>query len=162
MWVSGANDIWAAGGSDQIGNTMDPASLYHFDGTAWTIHNVGAFGVNALWAGAAAGQFWLAMPPSAVEERTLRFFNGNTAAAVDIAGWPVADEATSLWGRSATDIWTAGQDVAHYDGTSWTLATGTPAAVHDTTLLRREAVVTGDATTTWLTGIGPTFFRQAK
>jgi hypothetical protein len=80
---------------------------------------------------------------------------------VDIAGWPVPANVASLWGRSPSDVWGAGEDVAHFDGSSWTRVTDAPAAARDASSAHRDSVVTGDATATWLTGIGPTFFRRA-
>jgi hypothetical protein len=162
VWVQGANDIWAGGGSDEIGNTMDPAAMVHFDGNSWTIHNVGAFGVNALWPAGPPNQFWLAMDSDAVEPRTIRFFDGsNRAMAVDIAGFPPSITQTSLWGRSPSDVWAAGADVAHFDGAAWSHVDGTPDAVRDVNHTNRDSVVTGDATATWLAGAGPSFFRKA-
>lgn len=126
-----------------------------FDGTSWSIHTVGVFDVYA------AGQFWVAVPTSAVDPNPISFFDGTAATPVTIAGWQLPTEITSLWGRSADDVWGAGEDVAHDDGMAWTRASGTPDAACDVDHTHSESLVTGDATATWLVGRGPTFFRRA-
>jgi hypothetical protein len=57
----------------------------------------------------------------------------------------------------------AGKDIAHFDGTNWSQVADAPASVRDNTdaTVFDEAVVVGDATTTWLTNAGPVFVRKA-
>ena len=71
--------------------------------------------------------------------------------------------ALSTWSRAPNDIWAAGKDIAHFDGTSWSQVADAPASVRDNTsaTIFDEAVVVGDATTTWLTNAGPVFVRKA-
>ncbi len=161
--VARPDDVWAAGGSDQVSNTMDPAALYHFDGTSWSFRYAGVFGVGDLWPAAGEGQFWLAVPVSAEQLYTIGLSGSATGplTPVPITGWHGTNEVVSLWGRSPTDVWAAGEDVAHYDGTTWTEVPGTPDAVRDINHVYSESLVTGDATATWLVGRGPRFFRQA-
>jgi hypothetical protein len=91
----------------------------------------------------------------------IKLFDGTSVSAASIAGWSGPHEIVSLWGRSSADVWGAGEDIAHYDGTSWTEVSGTPDAVRDVNHVHSDRLVTGDATTTWLVGRGPRFFRQA-
>ena len=159
--ILGENDVWIGGGSDQIGNTMDPASLYHFDGQSWTIHNVGVFHVNALWPVGAGDAFWLAMPPDSLEPLSIRQFANDAVTVPAVAGWSPSIEATSLWGRAPNDVWAAGEDIAHFDGSAWSRVADAPDAVRDLHGLHVDSVVTGDANVTWLVGVGPHFFRKA-
>jgi hypothetical protein len=162
--IVGANDVWIGGGSDQIGNTMDPASLYHFDGQAWTIHEVGQFDVDSLWPlGTAPDAFWVSLPPAAGRPLPIRRFETDQVTVPDIAGWTLGTPVTSLWGRAANDVWAAGGDIAHFDGTSWSRVADAPdAVVSDVNGISPDrSVVTGDANATWLVGVGPHFFRKA-
>jgi len=162
--IVGPNEVWAGGGSDAIGDTMPPASLYHFDGQTWSIHTFGAYGVNAMWpTGTTAGTFWVGMPPDAVQPLSIREFTGTgtNVTVPAVAGWTPGTEVTSLWGRAAGDIWAAGEDIAHFDGSSWSRVADAPAATRDTTHVHANSVVTGDASSTWLIGVGPQFFRKA-
>jgi hypothetical protein len=168
IFILGENDVWIGGGSDEVGSTVDPASLYHFDGQTWSIHNVGAFDVNALWPVGTDHAFWLAMPPDTVEPLAIREFPGDNVVITPgfivppVAGWMPGIQATSMWGRASSDIWVAGQDIAHFDGASWSVVADAPAAVRDVNdAFPKESVVIGDASATWLVGVGPRFFRKA-
>lgn len=166
LWVSVSNDVWAVGGAEVIGSTVPPASAYHFDGTSWTTYRVGNFDAYAIWPAAAPEQFWVAVA-TGVQPNPLTLLDGNAspisaATSISIAGWPAAREIVSLWGRSSSDVWAAGEDVAHYDGTAWAEVPGTPDTVTDLNQTGHTySIVTGDATSTWLVGRGPTFYRQA-
>jgi hypothetical protein len=119
-------------------------------------------GPDEVWPAGGPGQFWLAQPISSNNpQNSIYFFDGTTASPTAIGGWPASAGIASLWARSPTDVWGAGQDVAHNDGAGWTKVSGTPDAVLDPHHLHNDGLVTGDATTTWLVGRGPRFFRQA-
>jgi len=119
-------------------------------------------GPDEVWPAGGPGQFWLAQPISSNNpQNSICFFDGTTASPTAIGGWPASAGIASLWARSPTDVWGAGQDVAHNDGAGWTKVSGTPDAVLDPHHLHNDGLVTGDATTTWLVGRGPRFFRQA-
>jgi hypothetical protein len=64
----------------------------------------------------------------------------------------------SLWGRAADDVWAAGDDIAHWDGTKWSrnadASDSTRAPING-----GVTVVTGDAASVWLVTAGPRFFR---
>lgn len=66
----------------------------------------------------------------------------------------------SLWGRADNDLWAAGSDVAHFDGTNWTLQTDVPAAAHAMPSDWTNTFVGGDPAATWLVTPGPRFFRR--
>jgi hypothetical protein len=155
------NDVWMGGSLGRDNSTQAPAELFHFDGQSWTIHNVGFFEVEALWPAGGADTFWLTVPASAPDPLPLKRFAAGVATVQVIDGWSQGSSATSLWGRGPNDIWAAGEDVAHFDGTSWSRAADAPDAARDRSVFRLQSVVTGDANATWLTGVGPRFFRKA-
>ncbi len=118
-------DAWTDGTTIRaIGTTRDGATttsaLYRFDGTSWTVEDVGASdptlvsgsGPNDVWAAAADG---------------FHHFDGSR--------WsPVASDAdvsggiTALWARAPDEAWAAtatgpymtAPSVVHWDGTAWT------------------------------------------
>ena len=83
------------------------------------------------------------------------------ATAPAIAGWTEGTDATSLWGRGPNDVWSAGEDIARFDGTRWSRVADAPDAARDLQSVHADSVVTGDAAATWLIGSGPRFFRKA-
>jgi hypothetical protein len=168
FWINGPNDVWAAGGSDQVGNTMDFAFVHHFDGTSWTHQGISVGVLWALWP-AGPGSFWLI-------GSLLSDFNGLTT------GWPLrrlqgtespvvpiqgvdpvagAPDLYAAWGRGANDVWAAGSDVAHYDGQQWSLVTDAPAATRNRNIFM-NTIVTGDAGSVWLTAAGGLFYRMVS
>jgi hypothetical protein len=155
------NDVWMGGSLGQQANTQPDAALFHFDGQSWTIHHVGVFDVEALWPAAGADTFWMTVPASAPEPLPLKLFAAGVATVQPVNGWSQGIAATSLWGRGLNDVWMAGEDVAHFDGTSWSRAADAPDAARDQSVFHLQSVVTGDANATWLTGVGPRFFRKA-
>src|SRR6185295_6797553 len=89
IWIDAPNSIWAAGSADQVGNTMEPGFVHHFDGANWTHTPVGVFAIFAIWRGGSV--LWLAQPTLAdvngqTESLTMRAFDGTNAPAVQIAG----------------------------------------------------------------------------
>ncbi len=155
------NDVWMGGSLGQVGNTQPTSALFHFDGQGWTIHPVGFFDVEALWPAGGADTFWLTVGASALDPQPLKRFAADVATVQAVDGWEDGISATSLWGRGPNDVWMAGEDVAHFDGTSWSRAADAPDAARDRSIFHLQSVVTGDANATWLTGVGPRFFRKA-
>ena len=121
---------------------------------------MGAFNVNALWPTGATGAFWLAMPPAASQEFSIKHFANDIVTVPAIPDWSPNAEVTSFWGRAANDV-AAGEDIAHFDGAAWSRVTDAPDAVRDPAQVHDDSVVTGDANATWLVGVGPHFFRKA-
>lgn len=160
IWVDSPTSVWVGGPTDQVGNTMDIAAMHHFDGAGWTIHAVFAFSLEAIWRSGAA--FWVTgVAPGST---TLNLFNGTAWMGVPIAGVDPTQSSptmTSLFGHGASDIWAAGDDVAHYDGQVWSLAADAPAAARSSNFDPRNTYVTGDAGSVWLATTGPRFFRKA-
>jgi hypothetical protein len=168
IWIDAPNSVWVVGSIDQVGNTMEPGGTHHFDGASWTHVPIGVFAIFAIWR--AGSLLWLAEPTlgdvnGRTESLTLRSFDGTpNAPAVEIAGVDPTQRSvaiTSLFGRGAGDVWGAGDDVAHFDGTGWSLAQDAPAAAHPPNSDIRNTVVTGDAGSIWLATPGPHFFRKA-
>jgi hypothetical protein len=161
IWIDGPSDIWVSNGSDEVGNTYDPASIRHFDGSNWTQAYVGVYDIFAIWR--SGSTLWLA--GGAQPDGTLIPYIGVSPpppAAVTILGMPTNGQVwmASLWGRADNDIWAAGTDVARFDGTSWTLQTDVPAATHSMTGDWTNTLVGGDPAATWLVTPGPRFFRR--
>ena len=162
--ILGENDVWVGGSAEQNGNTMPPAVLFHFDGQSWTVHGpVGRFTVEALWPAGSTDALWVAIPAAAGQPFPIVAFANDTVTQTTIANWQMGAGVISLWGRAPNDIWAAGKDIAHFDGTSWSQVADAPASVRDNTdaTVFDDAVVVGDATATWLTNAGPVFVRKA-
>ncbi|HVY36841.1 MAG TPA: hypothetical protein VHM31_02870, partial [Polyangia bacterium] len=165
IWIDSPTSLWVVGSSDQVGNTMDFGFVHHFDGTGWTHDGVGVDLVYAIWRGGPV--LWLAESTLALvngqtARLSLRAFDGTNAPAVSIAGVPATESQpamTSLFGRGANDVWAAGEDVARFDGESWSLATDAPPSAHSTDMFT-NTFVTGDAGSVWLVTPGPRFFRK--
>ena len=163
IWIDGGSDVWVVGGSDEVGNTMDQAFVHHFDGAGWSRMPVGLGVVETIWRGGSI--LWLANPTldtvnGQTQVLTMRRFDGTTAPAVTMMGvnpdHPVA--MTSLFGRGPADVWAAGDDVAHFDGQSWSLVVDAPAGSRGAD--EHNTLVSGDAGSVWLATPGPRFFRK--
>jgi hypothetical protein len=139
---------------------MDPAHVRHFDGSSWTAFGAGVYDIFDLWR--SGSTLWLAGGLQ-FTGTLIPFVAGSSTPAqpVTIQGGSTNEVAlTSLWGRTDSDLWAAGNDVAHFDGTSWTLETDVPAATHSTASDWMNTFVGGDPAATWLVTPGPRFFRR--
>jgi hypothetical protein len=157
LWVNGPNDVWIGGGTDYEGSTMDPSLLVHWDGTAWTRVPVALWLVDDIWA-ASPDDVWVVNAGiQATSGMPLMFhYDGTTMNKVSVDGLSHPTLLSNLWGRSTADVWAGGQAVAHWDGIAWRRITDVPAA------LTPPILVTGDATSVWLVGSGPSFFRARR
>jgi hypothetical protein len=164
IWIDSPTSVWVGGPSDQVGNTMDLAVMHHFDGASFTHTFVPLFSFEAIWRAGAV--LWLTGVTRAdvngvTQDFTLSRFDGTTATAAPIAGVDPTVRSifmTSLFGHGAGDVWAAGNDVAHFDGQSWSLIPDAPPAARgDDT---NNTFVTGDAGSVWLATPGPRFFRK--
>jgi hypothetical protein len=166
IWIDGPNDVFVSGSSDVVGNTMDPAFLHHWDGSAWTRFSPTIFGIPSIWRGGAS--LWLAAPGTTRtingQDQSVTLFqhiSDDTAPPVLVEGAQAGEslEIDTLWGRGANDLWGAGNNVAHFDGNRWAIVSDAPApAVHSHNL--EATFVTGDAHAVWLVAPGPRFFRN--
>jgi len=164
IWIDAPNSVFVSGGSDEVGNTMDPAFLHHFDGAVWTHDALARFDIPALWR--SGPSLWLAAPGQVfgtTEETLARFDGAPPATFISITGATAAEppRLTALWGLPGTDLWAAGNNVARYDGTTWSLVTDAPAPAlnfQDD----RNTFVTGDPRAVWLATPGARFFRNAQ
>jgi hypothetical protein len=156
IWIDSPTSVWVGGGADQVGNTMESSIIHHFDVANWTHTSLPALGlVDAIWRGGPV--LWLANPSPGF---TILRFDGTAGTSTPILGSDPNNTPglTSLFGRGASDLWAAGDDVAHFDGQSWSLDPGVPAAARSV-LDERNTYVTGDAGSLWLATPGPRFFR---
>ncbi len=166
IWIDSATSVWAAGASDEVGNTMDQGFVHHFDGANWTHTAIGLGGVQTIWR--AGAPLWLATPTQDIVNgqqiaRTLRRFDGTSAPTVAIAGVAPTQALylVTLFGRGASDVWASGADVAHFDGQSWSLVADVPSAARSSSD-ENNTYVTGDAGAVWLSTPGPHFFRKSN
>lgn len=169
IWVLGANAVWVAGGSDQVGSTMDPAYLHRFDGTTWSSTVVARYGVTSIWP--VDGSLWYTAPGNFgdpdgdgfFEPVSLFRYDVATGSSVSFVAAGVPEERqidfSTLWAPSATEIWASGQDVARFDGYEWSAVSDLPEAARGTS--RNPVFVTGDPESIWLVAPGPRFFRKA-
>ena len=159
IWIDGPNDVFVSGGSDVVGNTMDPAFLHHWDGSAWTRFSPTIFGIPSIWRGGAS--LWLAAPTG--QSVTLfQHISDDTAPAVQVEGAPAGDplEIDTLWGRGANDLWGAGNNVVHFDGNRLGDRQRRAGARGSRHAQPADTFVTGDAHAVWLVAPGPRFFRD--
>ncbi len=117
-WGSAANDVWAVGSGDETGQrqpgTAPGASIFHWDGTAWT-QNISGLNsaLNAIW-GFSSTDIWTVG------------WNGLIAHWDGVTWTPVPSGTTErldgIWGSAANDVWAVGASgtILHWDGTSWT------------------------------------------
>ncbi|MES1210647.1 MAG: hypothetical protein ABUS79_32320 [Pseudomonadota bacterium] len=163
IWIDNPQEVWVADGSDVVGNLYDPAYVRQFDGTSWNPFRVANWNVYSIWRSGAT--LWLATAPQPSFGGSLVSFTGGVASPpVPIGG--VSAMVTqpflkTLWGRADDDIWSAGSDVAQFDGASWTLQTDVPAATHSANGDGFNTFVGGDPNGVWLVTPGPHFFRKA-
>ena len=160
IWIDAPDSIWISTGSDVVGNTMDPAYVRHFDGSNWTVFSVGVYDVFDIWR--SGSTLWLA-GGAQFTGTLIPFVSGSSSFPEPIAiqGASMNQVAlVSLWGRADNDLWAAGSDVAHFDGTNWTLQTDVPAAAHAMPSDWTNTFVGGDPAATWLVTPGPRFFRR--
>jgi hypothetical protein len=165
--IVGPNDVWMCGGSDQVGSTMDPSFIYHYDGSDWSIHGgPNRYSVPSIWP-AGDGRLWVAAPESylapAADGGTtgpvaLDLFDGQTMRPVEPIGLAERTWLYSLWGAGPDDIWAAGDALVHWDGRAWRVVDDAPATIHDD----GKAMVTGEPSATWVITPGPRFFRLSR
>lgn len=161
FWIDGPDDVWIAGGVDQVGNTLESGIVHHFEGVGFTRMAVGAYNVYAIWRGG-PGLLWAVN--SSLSSMPISRLEGTTAQGVVIAGTDPnasAPQLTTLWGRGANDIWATGDTVAHFDGQQWSLVADAPVPTRTASGFF-DVVVTGDAGSVWLTSPGPHFFRMVQ
>ncbi|MCC6407511.1 MAG: hypothetical protein IT453_10105 [Planctomycetes bacterium] len=119
-----SDDIWAVGGA---GDGADPAAfsyILHWDGSAWShvpgplvgliqsLNDVVALAPNDVWL---CGEAWF----SGAIVAMFQHWDGSSWSNVSVPGGGGA-----LFANGPNDIWTVGGTIAHYDGASWSLATG--------------------------------------
>lgn len=99
VWGSGANDVWAV--ADE--------TAHHWDGSAWSTHDIGERFID-VWGSGANDVWFLSM------SRPLRHWDGS---AWSDAGW-IGGYQRAIWGSSADDVWLVQRDgVHHRNGGVW-------------------------------------------
>lgn len=163
IWIDSPTSVWVSGAIDQVGNTMSPGIVRHFDGTTWEDAQATGLSVaTAMWRSGAT--LWVAtgLEPDGTSIFPLPF-NSATPFPPPITGFFITGKQFSfvtLWGRSGDDIWAGGNDVAHFDGTAWSLDPTVPDAARAGDGITTFTVVGGEPDATWLATPGPRFFRK--
>lgn len=125
IWAANPQDIFVAG----VGKNM-----WHYDGTAWTRLDTGISNPVVvfmdMWGTAADNVFAVYREYTSSAPRPLPgiiHFDGNTWNPMQI---PTAHQLSGIWGRSADDVYIAGDEgIFHYDGNAerqWTLMFANP------------------------------------
>jgi hypothetical protein len=126
IWGSGANDVWV------VGNW---GTILHWDGAAWSSVTNPATGatvfLRAIW-GNEADDVWVVGEVDQLDPSgTFPVFESGTILHWDGTAWASAESGTtfelgSIWGSSASDVWSVGFDAAtpnglirHWDGSAW-------------------------------------------
>lgn len=128
-------------------------NLRHWDGTEWKRPATTFFGdsedegFGPIW-GASPNDVWVARHEF-LEGTYMAHWDGTTFALTEFD----ADDQAPIVGRSATDIWSLGFNVTHFDGTAWTkVPTGR--------LQPRAAAAT--STDVWAVGYAGLIMRHTK
>ena len=159
LWVTHGGDVWLGAGRLVAGGggIVNAAVLLHFDGKSWNSVDAGFFSVFFLW-GDGAGGLWFGV--SGPETLPLRHYDpssGTITPYPQIGDWTFPGGITTIWGMSRDDEWVAGDNLASWNGTAWTVDTSLPS---DMRARLRLPVMTGDRKSLWLVSTGgPVFFR---
>ncbi len=129
IWGASASDIWAVTGEGCYGsgNISASTSLFHWNGAAWS-KNLSASQIaqslcdysTMSLAGTGADDVWLAGYN----------IGGSLLAHDDGNGWALQPTFTTLlqggrlFAAGKNDLWMAGQDLRHWDGSSWKTVQG--------------------------------------
>lgn len=113
VWGSGPDDVWAVGGGDDTGSKLMAASVFHWDGTAWTQNLSGLPSeLSGIW-GSASNDVWVAG-------------NNGLIAHWDGSSWTqyasgTTEYLTGVWGSGPSDVWAVGYGgtVLHWNGSTW-------------------------------------------
>jgi len=160
LWAAGHDDVWVGGSLDSEGTTMPPGVYFHYDGQAWAVHGTVYPKEPSAFSGLPEGEIWMAIAGGSTSGQpgaSLRHFAQGTWSDMIVPGLPFeSEDFASVWARAPDDVWAAGADVVHWDGSAAAIATDAPAD-----LRHAYALVTGDAGSVWLVGAGR-FYRLAR
>ncbi|HVV16470.1 MAG TPA: hypothetical protein VHH90_04640 [Polyangia bacterium] len=163
IWIDSPTSVWVSGAVDQVGNTMSPGIIKNFDGTTWgPAIGEGLSVATAMWRSGAT--LWVA---NGLEPDGTSIFpfpsDSQSPFPPPITGFSITGKQLSfitLWGRGAGDIWAGGNDVAHFDGATWSLDPTAPDAARAGDGTTTFTFVGGEPDSTWLVTPGPRFFRK--
>jgi hypothetical protein len=124
VWGTSSSDVWIVGGTPNRGTAAPNDIVLHWDGQALsttdspmpkgaTFFKVWGAGTTDLWVSGEGGTMW---------HRTA------TGWADESSQLATRASVTTVHGCSSTDVWAvAGQEIFHFDGTSWSPAPGVQA-----------------------------------
>jgi hypothetical protein len=156
LWVGGRDDVAVGGAIHELGTIPDAAFVYRYDGSGWTRQGISEGHVASLW-GDGRGGLWVSSAGGNTNP-PLFHIDGTAFSIISIDGWPPGNDVSALWGPAPDDLLAASAgSLAHWDGVAWTMAAAPPAPVAS-----GDAVIVGDAASTWIVRQGPRFFRQDR
>ncbi len=159
LWVTHRGDVWLGAGRlvSSGGGITNAAVLLHFDGKSWNSVDAGFSSVFFLWGDGAGGLWFGASGPETLPLRHYDPSSGTITPYPQIGDWSFPGGITTVWGMSRDDEWVAGDNLASWNGTSWSVDTSLPA---DMRARLRLPVMTGSRESLWLVSTGgPVFFR---
>ncbi|MCB9680116.1 MAG: hypothetical protein H6733_01470 [Alphaproteobacteria bacterium] len=118
IWGAAANDVWTVGGNIDVASAG--ASMYHWDGSAWSEVTLpeAAANLRALYKvwGSSASDVWVVGTDGA-----LLHYDGS---AWSMATSPTDRTLFTVHGTASDDVWAVGGSgsgvLLHYDGSAWT------------------------------------------
>jgi hypothetical protein len=123
IWASSPEDVFFWGVGDVNVNPDLVSQLMHWDGTSLevslelpeeeSIYAIHGTGPDDVWA---VGDRWCPQDPSCGAK--VFHFDGDSWAPHELPG---VDGLRAVWARAPDDVYVAGQQTLHYDGSTWTV-----------------------------------------
>ena len=108
VWSIAKDDVWAVGSA---------GTLLHFDGQAWTRHDVDdEILFHGVWA-SGPDEVWVVGARNNHREGVVLRWDGNAWSSLDP---PVTEGLYKVWGTASDDVWATGLgETLHWDGSTW-------------------------------------------
>ena len=162
LWAGGRDDVAVGGAIHELGTIPDAAFVYRYDGSGWTRRGISEGHVASLW-GDGSGGLWVSSAGGNTNPPLFHDVGTDVSGvagirSVSIDGWSEGIDVSAIWGAAPDDLLAASAgSLAHWDGAAWKMAAAPPAPVAG-----GDAVIVGDAASTWIVRQGPRFFRQDR
>jgi hypothetical protein len=124
VWSFSPTDTWVAGWGRRVWHCeyngcayFWPASINHWDGTAWTAYDQFWGGYSGLW-GSSPTDLWAVGSGGGAGLYGIHHWDGT---AWSIVAGDMYTVYASVWGSSASDVWVVGSGgvILHWDGAAW-------------------------------------------
>lgn len=117
VWGSSPNDYWAIG---SCGTDRRPI-IIRWDGTSWQQQPYGGLLLYGVW-GSRSDDVWFVGAGGQISH-----WNGSSLTSMPKV---VPNGLGRIWGSGPRDVWAAGDELIHFDGTAWIRESGTGRTVH--------------------------------